>query len=84
MENEVLDARDEAMAVDPVEEKKQVVRMTEAHAIAKFYQKIRKQIEFAAQEQIEEIKSKAAQEATQEQEFMEAVVMEQASGTIFS
>ena len=84
MENEVLAARDEAMAVDPTEEKKQVVRMTEAHAMAKFYQKIRKQIEFAATEQLENIKAKAAQEATQEQDFLESVVLEQASGNIFS
>jgi hypothetical protein len=80
MENEVLAARDEAMAVDPTEDKKQVARMTEAHAMAKFYQKIRKQIEFAATEQLAKVQEKAAQEATQEQEFLEEIVLQQASG----
>lgn len=80
MENEVLDARDEAMAVDPVEEKKQVVRMTEAYAIAKYYGKIRKQIELAATDQLEAIRAKATQEAAQEQQFFEDIVLQQASG----
>lgn len=80
MENEVLDARDEAMAVDPVNEKLQAVRMSQAHTIAKFYAKIRKEIEFAATEQLDTIKTKAVQEATQEQEFLDSIVLEQASG----
>jgi hypothetical protein len=80
MENEILAARDEAMAVDPTEEKKQAVRMTEAHAMAKFYQRVRDKIEYAAQEQLDAIKLKAAQAVTQEQEFFEEVILQQASG----
>ncbi len=78
MENVVVEARDEAMAIDPAEEKIQKARMDTAHAMAKFYTRIRKEIESLASEQMGEIERLANEEILKDQELIEAIVLDQA------
>ena len=56
MEMIVLTARNEAVAVDPSEEKKQVAALTIAHAMAKMYSQVRQQIDFITNEHLAESK----------------------------
>lgn len=80
MENECIAAREDAISVDPKDKEGQIAALTIAHAMHKFYVKIRKEIQFAGQEQLDLIKTKAALAAAQEQDFLESIVIEQASG----
>lgn len=81
-ENLVLDARDDAMAVDPSEPIKQTSRMTEAHALAKAYKRFRDNVTNSLAEQHSKIKLKVAADLANEQNFIEQIVLSQASGNI--
>lgn len=78
MENMVIEARDEAMATDPADEKTQKARMTEAHAMAKFYTRIRKEIESLVTEQMGEIQRLANEEILKDREKVEEIILSQA------
>jgi hypothetical protein len=80
LENEVLNARDEAMAVDPAEKETQHARMTEAHGMAKMYQRFRKQIEMASTNELAKLKERANRELLKDQELIENIVVSSASG----
>lgn len=81
-ENLILDARDEAMAVDPSEPAKQASRMTEAHALAKAYKRFRDNVTNSLAEQHGKIKLKVAETLAKEQDFIDQIVLSQASGNI--
>lgn len=78
MENLVIEARDEAMSIDPADEKLQKARMDTAHAMAKFYTRLRKEIESLASERMGEIERLANEEILKDQERIEAIVLGQA------
>src|SRR5258705_13169544 len=58
MEFVIADARDEAMECDPAREAVQRALMTVAHAMDKFYKKVRGKIEFAQMEHFSDAKQK--------------------------
>lgn len=78
MENLVLDARDEAMAVPPEEEKLQKAKMDMAHAMSKFYTRLRKEIESTASEHIGELQRIANEEVMKDQDAIESIILDQA------
>jgi hypothetical protein len=83
LEQEVIGARDIAMSVDPVSADKRIEqseRMTEAHAMAKFYARFVTTLESLAAEHIGELKAAAAEQIAQNREQIEAIVMGQAAG----
>lgn len=80
MEMEVISARDVAMTVDPVNTREQTARMTEAHAMARFYTRFRKTVENMAKEHMGELRAAAAEEAAQDQDIIEQIILAQASG----
>lgn len=81
MQNMIIEARDEAMAVDPAEEKVQKARMDTAHAMAKFYTRVRKEIEFLSNERMGEIERLANEEIMKDQDRIETIILNQtASG----
>ena len=75
MESCITDARNEAMECDPAEDKKQRSLMTEAHAMDKFYKKIRGKIEFARVEHLSDVHQKALAEELKDQEKLEEVIL---------
>lgn len=77
MELLIVKARDEAMLVDPSKEAEQRAAMTVAHAMSKFYLAIRAEVQFFVEGEHEKFKQKAAQEAIQEQETIENIVLQQ-------
>lgn len=78
MENMVIDARDEAVAVPPEEEKLQKAKMDMAHAMSKFYTRLRKEIETTASEHLGETQYLANQEVLKDQDTIEAIILDQA------
>lgn len=54
MEMEIVNARDEAMDVDPSEPVKQQSKMTIAHAMGRFYTHIRQRIAYVTREHLNE------------------------------
>ncbi len=75
MEMEIIDARDEAMACDPSEVVKQKALMDTAHAMAKFYTRIRNKMSGV----VDEFKQLAAEaeveEAMDDQEFIQNAIL---------
>lgn len=80
LENEVLNARDEAMVVDPADKETQHARMTEAHGMAKLYQRFRKQIENASSTQLAKLQEKANRSILKDREAIEKIIVESAAG----
>ncbi len=80
LENKVLNGRDEAMAVDPAEEIVQRARMTEAHAMAKFYQWFRDEIRMASADELAKMKEKANRALLRDQEVIENIIVSSAAG----
>lgn len=52
LEMEIIAARDEAMAVDPSQRDEQLAKLTIAHAMQKFYTRVRDDIKFMTQEHL--------------------------------
>lgn len=77
MENLVVEARDEAMSVEPDQEKLQKAKMDTAHAMAKFYTRLRKEIETAASEHRGELQELANQEILGDRDVMEQIILDQ-------
>jgi len=80
-ESIVLDARDEAMAVDPAEEVKARARLTEAHAAAKVYQQFRDKIESLSADRLAKLKDKVNRQLIKDDAFIESVILANASGS---
>lgn len=79
MENMIHEAKDLAMAVDPVNQDEQRARMTEAHAMSKFYTRMIKSIEREVSERMGQIQEKAIQSQLDDREFTDNLLVEQAS-----
>lgn len=77
MENLIIEARDEAMAIDPAEEKIQKARTDTAHGMAKFYTRLRKEIESIASERVGEIQRLANEEILKDHEAVENIILSQ-------
>ena len=77
MQNEVLRARDEAMLVDPAERDKQAAAMTVAHAMAKFFTRVRKSVEYQIAEHIGEVEALAAGHLKDDPEEIERLTLQQ-------
>lgn len=77
MENEVINARDEAMAVDPSDEKQQRAKMTIAHAMSKFYTRLRKQITYQFMEHYNRIQEKTAEATLEDRRTIEEIILKQ-------
>jgi len=75
MENEILEARDAAMAADPADEKRVLALQAQAHAMALFYTRLKKSIENAINEHLGIIAEKATEEALRDQEEIERIVI---------
>jgi hypothetical protein len=78
-EMEVIQARDEAMAVPPHEKEKRLALMDVAYAIAQFSTHVQQRIESAILEHKGAIAVAAAREATQDRNFIEKVILNQFS-----
>jgi hypothetical protein len=77
MENMVIEARDDAMAVDPANEKEQKSKMDLAHAMGLYYTRIRKSIESTANEHIGELQRIANEEVLRDREQIEQIILDQ-------
>lgn len=77
MEQEIIDARDEAMAVNPAKEAEQRAAMTVAHAMAKFYRKVRTRIQQEFQKHKESL-IQAQQSVLDDPEEVEEMILSQA------
>lgn len=75
MEDEILEARDLAMATDPVNVKQVLALQAEAHAMARFYTRIRNKIEGSKVEHFGNIAAKAVEEAIQDQDELENLII---------
>jgi len=75
MELEIVDARNEAMEADPAETAKQLSLMTVAHAMDKFYRRVRSKIEFGVAEHVADVKAKMLQEELKDQERLNEVIL---------
>ena len=82
MEFAIADARDEAMECDPAREAVQRALMTVAHAMDKFYKKVRGKIEFAQMEHFSDAKQKVLAEDMKDQEKIEEIIMLNIQGKI--
>lgn len=82
LESEILDARDEAMATDPAEKEQQSARMTEAHGMAKLYQRFVKKVESCSQEQFAKVQEKANRAILKDQSIVDEIILSQASGNL--
>ena len=82
MEFAIADARDEAMECDPAHEATQRSLMTVAHAMDKFYKKVRGKIEFAQMEHLSDVKQKVLAEDMKDQERVEEIIMMNVQGKI--
>lgn len=82
MENAIADARNEAMECDPAREAVQRSLMTVAHAMDKFYKKVRSKIEFAQTEHLTDVRQKALQEDLKDQAKVEEIIMANVRGEI--
>lgn len=82
MENLIIDARDEAMAVDPVDEKLQKSRIDGAHWFSVFYTRVRKSIESSAMEHIGELQRFANEEILTDRDQIENIILDQAVNPI--
>ena len=77
MQQEVLRARDEAMLVDPSERDKQAAAMTVAHAMAKFFTRVRKSVEYQIAEHIGEVQALADENIQNDTEALERYTLQQ-------
>lgn len=77
MKLEIVKARNAAMECDPTEEKKQTTSMTIAHAMNEFYKSLRGQVTFEKQNHLADVRLKVAQEELQDQEVIEAIILDQ-------
>lgn len=75
MRKEIFDARDEAMACDPADERKQRALMTVAHAMEKFYKNVLGKITFEKTSHFMEVKQKLLQEELKDQEKIEEIIL---------
>lgn len=73
----IVKARNAAMECDPTEEKRQTKLMTVAHAKNEFYEELRSQINFEKANHLADVRLKAAQEDLQDQETIEAIILDQ-------
>lgn len=80
LENIVLNARDEAMAVDPALRDVQYARMTEAHGIAAAYHKFRNEVDTASATELAKLKEKANRELAKDQDFVANALISSVSG----
>ena len=77
MANEVNRARDEAMMVDPSKRDEQTAAMTVAHAMAKFFTRVRKSVEYQIAEHIGEVQALAAEHIKDDAEALERYTLQQ-------
>lgn len=77
MEQAIIMARDRAVLVDPANEAAQRARMTEARAMSIFYTTVCDQIANSVAEHLGYVKQKAAEEAANDREFIESVILNQ-------
>lgn len=82
MESAIVDARNEAMECDPAREAVQKSLMTIAHAMDKFYKKVRSKIEFAQTEHLTDVRQKALQEELKDQSKIEEIILLNVQGKI--
>lgn len=82
MEMAIADARDEAMECDPAREAVQRSLMTVAHAMDKFYKKVRGKIEFAQMEHLSDVKQKVLAEDMKDQEKIEEIILMNVQGKV--
>lgn len=75
MEMIVLTARNEAVAVDPSEEKKQIAALTIAHAMAKMYGQVRQQIDYITNEHLAESRRLDMEKKLESPEEVEKMVL---------
>ena len=76
----IYDQRDNAMAVDPSDIKKQAAETTVAHAMARFYHQLRQRVDGMANEQIGELRARANAEIVKDAKKIEEIVMSQIEG----
>lgn len=77
MEMEIIQFRDDAMAVDPAKKDEQSARMTEAHAVAKFYERVRNSIQYITQEHLNQAKQLEYEQQMQSPEEILKVLLSQ-------
>lgn len=79
MEMKIISARDNAMACDPSKVAEQKALMDIAHAKASFYTEIRMEINGIVADAIAKQQEAEAEEATHDKEFLEAVILANAT-----
>jgi hypothetical protein len=76
MEMEIIQARDEAMNSDPSKPNEQVAKLTIAHAMEKFYKRVREDISYLTQEHLAETRRLEWERRLQEPDELEKAFFE--------
>ena len=73
----VVEARDEAMCVDPAHKEEQAARTTEAYVMNKLYWKLRIAVENGVSEHLSDLDAIASREALEDQAKIEEIILNQ-------
>lgn len=79
MELMLVEARDEAVLISPAKKDEQLAALNTAHAMSKILLGFKERIQFLVDEQLADIRQIASQEAMQDRERCEEIILSQSS-----